>query len=115
MPGVNIAINPSSNMLEIDQGKDGKGVKWTSGLQFAVHRGDKQWRLEMRLLTTGEGSRMIDPLKGIDGAQSKDLFPWHFKVCRQRVGGGDIERATYTAIGKDDFYVLEKFAKLWGK
>ncbi len=110
-----IAINPAGTVLEIDQGKDGKGVVWTSGAQFAVHRGDKEWSIEMRLPITGEGSRMIDPLKGIDGAQPKDLFPWHFNLCRQRVRGSTIERTAYSPTGKDDFYVLEKFAKLWGK
>jgi len=110
-----IAINPTGTVLEIDHGKDGKGVRWTSGAQIAVHRGDRQWSIEMRLPITGEGSRMIDPLKGIDGAQPKDLFPWHFNVCRQRVRGTTIERTAYSATGKHDFYVPEKFAKLWGK
>jgi hypothetical protein len=110
-----IAINPAGTVLEIDHGKDGKGVKWTSGAQFAVHRGAKQWSLEIRLPITGEGSRMIDPLKGIDGSQPKDLFPWHFNLGRQRVRGTTIERSAYSATGKDGFYVPEKFAKLWGK
>ena len=110
-----IAINTEGAVLEIDHGKDGKGVKWTSGAKVAVHRGDKQWSIEMRLPITGEGSRMIDPLKGIDGDQPKDLFPWHFNLCRQRVRGSTIERTAYSATGKDDFYVPEKFAKLWGK
>jgi len=90
-------------------------VKWTSGAQFAVHRGDKQWSIEIRLPITGEGSRMIDPLKGIDGGQPKALFPWHFNLCRQRVRDTNIERTAFSATGKDDFYVPEKFAKLWGK
>ena len=64
---------------------------------------------------TGEGSSIIDPLKGIDGAMLKNLFPWHFNVCRQRVRGTTIERTAFSATGKDDFYVPEKFAKLWGK
>ncbi len=110
-----IALNPAGSVLEIDHVKDGKGVKWTSGAQFSVHRGDKQWSIEMRLPITGEGSRMIDPLKGIDGSMPKDLFPWHFNVCRQRVRGTTIERTAFSAPGKDDFYVPEKFAKLWGK
>jgi len=90
-------------------------VRWTSGAQIAVHRGDRQWSIEMRLPITGEGSRMIDPLKGIDGAMPKDLFPWHFNFCRQRIRGTTLERTAYSATGKDDFYVPEKFAKLWGK
>lgn len=110
-----IAINPTGAVLEIDHGKDGKGLKWTSGAKVAVHRGDKQWSIEMRLPITGDGSRMIDPLKGIDGSQPKDLFPWHFNLCRQRVRSNDVERSAYSPTGKDDFYVPEKFAKLWGK
>ena len=58
---------------------------------------------------------MFDPLKSIDGTMPKDLFPWHFIVCRQRVRGTIIERTAYSATGMDDFYVPEKFAKLWGK
>jgi len=110
-----IAINPAGTVLEIDHGKDSKGVAWTSGAQFAVHRGDKEWSIEMRLPITGEGSRMIDPRKGIDGDQPRDLFPWHFNICRQRVRGTTIERTAFSATGKDDFYVPELFAKLWGK
>lgn len=110
-----IAVNPAGTVLEIDHGKDGKGVKWTSGAQFAVHRGDNQWSIEIRLPITGEGSRMIDPLKGIDGNQPKDLFPWYFNLGRQRVRGTTIERTAYSATGRESFYVPEKFAKLWGK
>ena len=36
-------------------------------------------------------------------------------IGRQRARGGDIERNAYSPTGKDEFYVLEKFAKLWGK
>ena len=80
-----------------------------------MHRGDKEWSIEMRLRITGEGERMNDPRKGIDGVMPKDCFPWHFNVCRQRVRGTSIERTAYVATGKDDVYVPEKFAKLWGK
>lgn len=55
---------------------------------------------------------MIDPLKGIDRAQPMDLFPRHFNMCRQRGRGTTIERTAYSAKGKEDFYVPEKFAKL---
>ena len=110
-----IAVNPAGIVLEMDHGKDDKDVRWVSGAQIAVHRGDRQWGIEMRLPITGEGSRMIDPLKGIDGAQPKDFFPWHFELCRQSICGTAIERTAYSVTGKDDFYVLEKFAKLWGK
>jgi hypothetical protein len=80
-----------------------------------VHRGEREWSAEIRLPIAGEGACVLDPRKGIDGAQPKDLFPWYFNVCRQRVRGADIERTAYSATGKDDFRVTEKFAKLWGK
>jgi hypothetical protein len=110
-----IAINPAGAVLDMDHGENGAGLKWTSTAQIAVHRGDKQWSIEMRLPIAGDGARMLDALKGIDGDRPKDLFPWHFNLCRQRVRGSMIERTAYSATGKDDFYVLEKLAKLWGK
>jgi hypothetical protein len=110
-----IAINPAGAVLEIDHGKDGTGVKWSSGARVAVHRGERQWSIEMRLPITGESSRVIDPLKGIDGEQPKDLFPWYFNVCRQRIRGATVERTAYSPTGREDFYVPEKFGKLWGK
>ena len=36
-------------------------------------------------------------------------------ICRQRVRGTTTERTAYSATGKDDFHVPDKFAKLWGK
>ncbi len=110
-----IAVNPAGTVLEIDHG-DGGSVKWSSGAQVAVHRGDSFWSIEVRLPIAGEGARLLDPLTGIDGNQPKDLFPWYFNVCRQRVRGKEIERTAYSPTGKDDdFRKTEKFAKLWGK
>ena len=102
-----LAIHPAGTVLEGDHGRDGEIVKRASGVQFAVHRGDKDRSLEMRLPITGEGSRMIDPLKGIDCAVPKDLFPWHFDFCRQHVRCTSIERTAFSARGKDDFHVPE--------
>jgi hypothetical protein len=110
-----IAINPAGAVIDIDHGENGAGLKWTSTAQIAVHRGDKQWSIEMRLPIVGAEAFTLDPTKGIDGAQPKDLFPWHFNLCRQRVRGSEVERTAYSPTGKDEFYVLEKFAKLWGK
>ncbi|MGV3663448.1 MAG: DUF4838 domain-containing protein [Prosthecobacter sp.] len=110
-----IAVNPAGAVLEIDHAEGGKGVKWTSGAQCAVHRGEKLWSVELRIPIAGEGAFVLDPLKGIDGAQPKDLFPWHFNLGRQRVRGSSIERTAYSPTGKQDFHVPEKFAKLWGK
>ena len=109
-----IAITPAGTVLEIEA-KDSKGLAWTSGAQFTVHRGDKKWSIEMRLPITGKGSRMIAPLNGIDGDQPKDLLPWHFNVCRGRMRGTTVERTAFSATGKDNFYVPEMFTKLWGK
>lgn len=110
-----IAISPAGAVLERDHAEGGKGLAWTSGAQCAVHRGDGLWSVDLRLPIVGEGAFVLDPLKGVDGAQPKDLFPWHFNVCRQRVRGGKVERTAYSPTGRDDFYVPERFAKLWGK
>ncbi|NUQ64751.1 MAG: DUF4838 domain-containing protein [Pirellulales bacterium] len=109
-----IAVNPAGAVLEIDRGEGGS-VKWSSGARVAVHRGESLWSIEIRLPIAGEGARTLDPNHGIDGSQPKDLFPWHFNVCRQRVRGADIQRTAYSPTGKEDSYVPEKFAKLWGK
>lgn len=109
-----IAVNPAGAVLDADRGEGG-GLQWSSGAQVAVHRGEGEWSVEIRLPIVGEGARVLDPLKGIDGAQPKDLFPWHFNVCRQRVRGAEIERTAYSPTGTEDFRVPEKFAKLWGK
>lgn len=110
-----IAINPAGAVLEIDHGDGGKGIQWTSGSRSAVHRGDRQWSIELRLPIAGEGAFVLDPAKGIDAGQPKDLFPWRINVCRQRVRGTTTERTAYSPTGKDNFYLPEKFAKLWGK
>ena len=109
-----IAVNPAGAVLEADRGEGG-GEKWTSGARVAVHRGDGFWSVEIRLPIVGEGAHVLDPRKGVDGAQPKDLFPWYFNVCRQRVRRADIERTAYSPTGKEDFHVTEKFARLWGK
>jgi len=110
-----IAINPAGAVFDTDQTPSGKGAAWGSGAQIAVHRGDKLWSIEMRLPIVGENAFALDPTKGIEGSQPKDLFPWRFNVCRQRVRGTATERTAFSPTGKDDFYVPEKFAKLWGK
>lgn len=110
-----VAINPAGAVLEIDHSEGGKGAQWSSGMQSAVHRQDKQWSVELRLPIAGEGAFMLDPTKGIDGSQPQNLFPWHFNLCRQRVRGKTVERTAFSATGKDNFHVTEKFAKLWGK
>lgn len=110
-----IAVNPAGAVLESDHGPNGAGLKWTSTAQVAVHRGDKEWTVEIRLPIAGDNARLLDPLKGVDGAQPKDLFPWYFNVCRQRVRGSEIERTAFSPTGTDEIRVPEKFAKLWGK
>ena len=65
-------------------------MAWTSGAQFAVHRGDKEWSIEMRLPITGEGSRMIDPLK----AAGERFTKWDTDE------DGFLSRAEYLKPGK---------------
>ena len=110
-----ISINPAGAVYDLDRAPGGKGVNWTSGAQVAVHRGTDRWSIEMRLPIVGAEAFTLDPTKGIDGAQPKDLFPWHFNLGRTRLRDGKTERTAFSPTGKDDFQVTEKFAKLWGK
>lgn len=110
-----ISINPAGAVYDLDHAPGGKGVDWTSGAQVAVHHGADRWSIEMRLPIVGAEAFTLDPTKGIDGAQPKDLFPWHFNVGRTRVRDDKVERTAFSATGKDDFHVTEKFAKLWGR
>jgi hypothetical protein len=110
-----MSINPAGAVYDLDRAPGGRGVAWTSGAQVAVHRGVDRWSIEMRLPIVGEEAFTLDPTKGIDGAQPKELFPWHFNLGRSRVRDGHTERTAFSPTGMDDFHVPEKFAKLWGR
>lgn len=110
-----ISINPAGAVYDLDHAPSGKGSDWNSGAQVAVHRGDQLWSIEMRLPIVGAEAFVIDPTKGIDGEQPKELFPWHFNLCRSRVCNAQPERTALSPTGQDDFHVPGKFAKLWGK
>lgn len=110
-----IAINPAGAVFDADHATSGKGAAWSSGAQIAVHRGDKLWSIEMRLPIVGENAFALDPTKGIEGSQPKELFPWRFNIGRTRIRDGKPERTAYSPTGKDAFNVPEQFAKLWGK
>jgi hypothetical protein len=110
-----IAVNPAGTVVETDYRANSPGTGWTSASQIAVHRGQGEWSVEIRLPIAGEGASLLDPRKGIDGDQPKDLFPWYFNVCRQRVRGAQVERTALSPTGQDDFRVPARFAKLWGK
>jgi hypothetical protein len=110
-----ISINPAGAVYDLDHAPGGKGAAWTSGAKLAVHRGADRWSIEMRLPIVGAEAFTLDPTKGIDGAQPKDLFPWHFNLGRTRLRDSKTERTAFSPTGKDDFHVTEKFAKLWGR
>lgn len=110
-----IAINPAGAIYDADQAPGGQGIAWSSGAQVAVHRAADRWSIELRLPIVGEDAFTLDPAKGIAGAQPKDLFPWHFNLCRQRIREGKPERTAFSPTGQDHFRVPEKFGKLWGK
>jgi hypothetical protein len=110
-----ISINPDGAVYDLDRAPGGKGVDWTCGAQVAVHRGADRWSIEMRLPIVGPEAFTLDPTKGIDGAQPKELFPWHFNLGRTRICDGKSERTAFSPTGKDDFHVTERFAKLWGR
>lgn len=110
-----ISINPAGAVYDIDHAPGGRGVDWTSGARVAVHRGADRWSIEVRLPIVGADAFTLDPTKGIDGSQPKELFPWHFNLGRGRLRDGKFERTAFSPSGKDDFHVPEKFAKLWGR
>ena len=109
-----IAVNPAGVLLEIDHGEGGS-PRWTSGAQAAVHRGEGFWSAEIRLPIAGEGAKVLDPSRGMDGAGPKQLYPWYFNVVRQRVRGEQAERYAFSATASEDFHVPERFAEMWGK
>ncbi|MFO1437664.1 MAG: DUF4838 domain-containing protein [Verrucomicrobiaceae bacterium] len=110
-----ICINPAGAVYDLDHGPSGRGIAWSSGAKVAVHRGTDRWSIEMRLPIVGAEAFVLDPTKGIDGERPKELFPWHFNLGRTRIRDGKTERTAFSPTGKDDFYVPEKFAKLWGR
>lgn len=110
-----ISINPAGAVYDIDHAQGGRGVNWSSGAQVAVHRGTDRWSIEMRLPIVGAEAFVLDPSKGIDGSQPKELFPWHFNLGRCRVREGKVERTAFSPTGKETLHVPERFAKLWGR
>lgn len=110
-----LSINPAGAVHDVDHAAGGKGVAWSSGAKVAVHRGADRWSVEMRLPIVGPEAFTLDPNQGIDGAQPKELFPWHFNLGRTRIRSGKIERTAFSPTGKETLQVPEKFAKLWGR
>lgn len=110
-----ISINPAGAVYDLDHASGGRGVDWSSGARVAVHRGADRWSIEMRLPIVGAEAFTLDPTKGIDGAQPKDLFPWYFNLGRSRGRDGKVEHTAFSPSGRDDLHVPGRFAKLWGK
>ena len=69
----------------------------------------------MRLPIVGAEAFVLDPTKGVDGTQPKELFPWHFNLGRYRVRDNKAERIAYSPTGQDTLHVPERFAKLSGR
>jgi hypothetical protein len=110
-----ISVNPAGAMYDHDHGPEGRGAAWSSGARVAVHRGNDRWSIEMRLPIVGAEAFVLDPTKGIDGSQPRELFPWHFNLGRSRVRDGRVERTAYSPTRRGDFHIPESFAKLWGR
>lgn len=110
-----ISINPAGAVYDIDHAPGSRGAAWSSGAKVAVHRGMDRWSVELRLPIVGAEAFTLDPTRGIDGTQPKELFPWHFNIGRSRVRDGKVERTAYSPTGSDNLYAPEKFAKLWGR
>lgn len=109
-----MSINPAGAVYDIDHAPGGRGLAWSSGAQVAVHRGADRWSIEVRLPIVGAEAFVLDPTKGIDGDQPRELFPWYFNLGRTRVRDGKAERTAYSPTGSAELHVPEKFAKLWG-
>lgn len=110
-----ISVNADGAVYDLDHGPGGRGPGWSSGAQVAVHRGTDRWSVEMRLPIVGAEAFVLDPTKGVDGTQPKELFPWHFNLGRYRVRDNKAERTAYSPTGQDTLHVPERFAKLWGR
>jgi len=110
-----ISVNPAGAVLEKDHSDNDQGAKWTSGAEVAVLKGEDFWNVEIALPIAGEGAKVLDPLRGMDGARPSEFYPWYFNVGRQRVRDIAVERTAFSPTGTDNLHVVEKFAHLWGK
>ncbi len=107
-----IAINPQGSIADLDRLGGKLNSLWKSGIQVATQRADDHWTVELRLPIASEEQAVLNPLDGVAGRAPSRTYPWHFNVCRQRVGRNGVELSALSPTGADNFHVLDRFAIL---
>lgn len=107
-----IAINPNGAVTDFDRAGGKLNTLWKAGLQVATSRNSNSWTIELRLPVADEQQAVLNPLDGVAGRQPSLTFPWHFNLCRQRVGEHGIELSALAPTGENNFHVLDRFAML---
>lgn len=104
-------INPAGALLQTS--RPGKPGGWTSQIQYAVHKADNGWSVEMRIPAAGAGHAELFPNEGVSGSAPNINSPWFFNLCRMRVRDGETELSAFSPTGKARFQDRNKFAKLY--
>jgi hypothetical protein len=107
-----IAINPHGTVVDLDRQGGKLNSLWKSGIQVATQRAADHWIVELRLPIAGEEQAVLNPLDGVAGRAPSRTFPWHFNVCRQRVGRHGTELSALSPTGAENFHLLDRFAIL---
>lgn len=107
-----MAINPLGTVTDLDRQGGKLNTLWKAGLQVAVQRAADRWTVELRLPIAGEEQAVLNPLDGVAGRAPSRTYPWHFNVCRQRVGRHGTELSALSPTGAEDFHLLDRFAIL---
>ncbi|MBL8828624.1 MAG: DUF4838 domain-containing protein [Planctomycetaceae bacterium] len=107
-----IAIGPNGTVSDLDR-KDGKlNTLWKSGIEVATGRTEGAWTIELRLPISDEQQAVLNPLDGLAGRAPSITYPWHFNVCRQRLGNQGAELSALSPTGAENFHVTDRFAIL---
>ena len=107
-----ITINPLGTVTDLDRLGGKLNSLWKSGIQVATQRADDHWTIELRLPIASEEQAVLNPLDGVAGRAPSRTYPWHFNLCRQRVGQHGTELSALSPTGAENFHVLDRFAIL---
>ena len=107
-----IAINPHGTVTDLDRAGGKLNTLWNAGLEVATRRDSNSWTIEIRLPVADEQQAVLNPLDGVAGRAPSLTYPWHFNICRQRVGEHGTEFSALAPTGENNFHVLDRFAML---
>ncbi len=107
-----IAINPAGAVTDLDRAGGKLNTLWKAGLQVATSRDSNSWTIELRLPVADEQQAVLNPLNGVAGRPPSLTYPWHFNLCRQRIGEHGVELSALSPTGANNFHVTERFAML---